>query len=113
MENGDWEHVPRHTIPEGVNPGLSVWSMRQKCDLVIDDFVKYKARLNLHGGKQELGANYFEMLYPVFTWIAICFLLVLVILNCWSMIQIDFVMAYTQAPIECKMYMTLPHGILT
>ena len=27
--------------------------------------------------------------------------------------QIDFVMAYTQAPNECKIYMTLPHGIST
>ena len=25
--------------------------------------------------------------------------------------QIDFVVAYIQALIECKMYMTLPHGI--
>ena len=75
--------------------------------------MKYKAHLNLHSGKQELGANYFETYAPVVTGMAICFLLVLAILNRWSMRQIDFVMAYTQAPIECEMYMTIPHGIST
>ena len=75
--------------------------------------MKSKANLNLHGSKQELSAIYFETFAPVVSWMAICFLLVPVILNHWSMRQIDFVMAYTHAPIECEMYMTLSHGILT
>ena len=79
----------------------------------MDEVVKYKAHLNLYGSKQELGANYFETYTTVVTWMAIRFLVVLAILNHWSMRQIDFVMAYTQAPIECEMYMTLPHGIST
>ena len=73
----------------------------------------YKACLNLHSDKQELVANYFETFAPVVTWMAIRFLLVIVILNHWSMRHIDFVIAYTQAPIECEMYMTLPRGIST
>ena len=113
VENGDWELVPRNTIPEGVNPVPLVWSMQQKCDLVTDEAVKYKAHPKLHGSKQELGVHYFETFAPVVTLMAIRFLLVLAILICWSMRQIDFVMAYTQAPIECEMYMTLPHGIST
>ena len=82
-------------------------------DLVMDEITKYKACLNLHRSKQEMGANYFETYAHVVTWMAIPFLLVLAILNHWSMRQIDFVMAYTQAPIECKMYMTLCQGIST
>ena len=74
--------------------------------------MKYKADLNLHCSKQEL-ANYFETFAPVLIWMAISFLLVLAILNHWSMRLMDFVIAYTQALIECKMYMTLPHGIST
>ena len=49
VENGDWELVPRHTVPEGVNPVPSVWSIQQKRDLVMDEVMKYKACLNLHG----------------------------------------------------------------
>ena len=73
--------------------------------------VKYKACLNLHGGKQELGANYFKRFDLVVTWMAIHILLVLAILYHLSMRQINLVMAYTQEQIECEMDMMLPHGI--
>ena len=81
MDNGDWEFVPWNTVPDGVTPVPSVWSMQCKHDLVTDKVVKYKACLNLYGSKQELGANYFEIFAPVMTWMAIHFLLVLEILN--------------------------------
>ena len=71
------------------------------------------AHLNLHGGKQELCINYFEIYPPVAAWMAIHFLLVVATLNSWFLRQVDFVMAYTQASIECEMYMTLPQGVLT
>ena len=35
------------------------------------------------------------------------------IINSWAMRQVDFVMAYPQAPIEMDMYMELPPGIHT
>ena len=31
----------------------------------------------------------------------------------WSLRQVDFIMAYTQVPIEMDMYMELPIGITT
>ena len=78
--------------------------MCRKRDLVTNQVTKYKACLNLHGGKQELGVNYFETYAPVATWIAIRFLLIVAIFNSCLLRQVDFVMAYTQAPFECKMY---------
>jgi hypothetical protein len=41
---------------------------------------KQKARLNLHGGKQELGTTYYETYTPVVTWFAIQLLIVFGIL---------------------------------
>jgi hypothetical protein len=32
---------------------------------------KHKARLNLHGGKQEFGTNYYDTYAPVVTWFTI------------------------------------------
>ena len=46
VDNDDWELVHKNTVPEGVNLVPSVWSMRRKRDLVTDEVVKYKARLN-------------------------------------------------------------------
>ena len=81
--------------------------------MVTDQVTKYKACLSLHGGKQESSVNYFETYTPVSTSMAIRFLLIIASLNHWFFRQVDFIMAYTQAPIECEMYITLPQGVLT
>ncbi len=43
--------------------------------------------------------------------ISIRLLIVIGIIFGWALHQVGFVMAYPQAPIECKMYMELPQGI--
>ena len=87
--------------------------MCRKRDLVTNQVTKYKACLNLHGGKQELGVNYFKTYVPVAIQMAIRFLLIVAIFIHWFLRQVVFVMAYTQAPIDCKMYMTLSQGVST
>jgi hypothetical protein len=74
---------------------------------------KAQARLNLHGGKQEFGTNYYETYAPVVTWFAIRLLIVFGILFHWALCQFDFAMAYPQAPIKMDMYMELSTGIHT
>ncbi len=87
--------------------------MRRKRNLTTGEIVKHKARLNLHGGMQEYGVNYYETHAPVVTWFAIRIMIVFSILFNRAMRQIDFVMAFPQAPIEMDMYMELPKGIET
>ena len=87
--------------------------MRRKRDITTNEIKKYKARLNLHGGKQVFGMNYYKTYAPVVTWFAIRLLIVIGIIFGWALRQVDFVMAYPQAPIECDMYMELPQGIRT
>ena len=91
----------------------SVWAMRSKRNLTTGDVIKYKARLNLHRGMREYGVNYYDTHAPVVTWFAIRLVIVFGILFNQAMRQIDFVMAYPQAPIEMDMYMELPQGIQT
>ena len=85
--------------------------MRCKRDITTNEIKKYKACLNLHGGKQEFGTNYYETYAPVVTWFSIRLLIVIGIIFGWALCQCDFIMAYPQAPIECDMYMDLPQGI--
>jgi hypothetical protein len=40
-------------------------------------------------------------------------MIILAIILVWAMRQLDFAQAYTQAPIECDIYMELPSGIET
>ena len=64
----------------------------------------------MHGGQQQRGINYWETYAPVVTWQTICFFFVLAIIRGWQSQQIDFVLAYTQAPAEVPLYMKLPQG---
>jgi hypothetical protein len=113
IENKHWELIPREAVPKGVKVLPSVWSMKQKRDIKTQQVYKHKARLNVHGGKQVYGENYFKTYAPVVTWFSIRLLLVLSILNNWHTRQVDFVLAYTQADIEFDIYMELPMGIET
>ncbi len=57
--------------------------------------------------------NCYKIYAPVVTWFVIQLLIVFGILFDWALCQVDFIMAYPQAPIEMDMYMELPTGIHT
>ena len=57
--------------------------------------------------------NYYETYAPVVTWFAIRLMIIMGIIFCWALRQVDFVMAYPQAPIETDIYMELPQGVQT
>ena len=89
----------------------AVWAFKRKRDILTNVVIKWKARLNVHGGQQEKGVNYEETYSPVAMWTSIRTLLVLSILNNWHTRQVDFVLAFPQAPIEYELFMKLPPGI--
>eukprot|EP00956_Cyclotella_meneghiniana_P030555 scaffold77192_cov37-Cyclotella_meneghiniana.AAC.9 len=96
IDNNRWQLVKRSEVPEG-----------------IDVIPSHKARLNIHGGKQVYGVNYFDTCAPVVTWFAIRLLIVFSIIYKQALRQVDFVQAYPQAPIDTDMYMELPQGVET
>jgi Reverse transcriptase (RNA-dependent DNA polymerase) len=84
--------------------------MKRKRRLLTNDVYKWKARLNLHGGQQEHGVNYWETYAPVVTWAAIRLVMILVLMYKWYTVQIDFVLAYPQGDVECDLFMKIPKG---
>ena len=110
QRNGHWKIILRDKVPTGVKVLDSVWSMKRKRRVKTNQVYKHKARLNVHGGQQEMGVNYWETYAPVVTWAAIRMVLILVILNNWHTVQIDFVLAYPQAEVECDIFMQIPKG---
>ena len=71
IEHKRWKLIKCSDVPEDVDMIPSVWAMRRKRDLMTNEILKYKSRLNLHGGKQVYGMNYFETYAPLVTWFAI------------------------------------------
>jgi hypothetical protein len=55
--------------------------------------------------------DFFETFSPVVNWFSVKLIFTLALLSGWHMKQVDFVLAYPQAPIEFGMYMNLPKGI--
>jgi hypothetical protein len=86
----------------------SVWSMKRKRDINTRKVYKHKVRLNVHGGQQEFAVNFFETFSPVVNWFSVHLIFTLYLLSDWNTKQVDFVLAYPQAPIEFDMYMNLP-----
>jgi hypothetical protein len=107
-ELGHWQVRNRASLPPGEKVLPSVWAMRRKRRISTGEAYKWKARLNIHGGKQEYGVNFWETYAPVISWTTIRLFLVLSILNGWQTRQVDFVLAFPQADIECPMYMEIP-----
>jgi hypothetical protein len=110
QNNGHWKVIPKDEVPTNQPVLDAVWSMKRKRRLLTNEVYKWKARLNLHGGQQEYGVNYWETYAPVVTWAAIRLLLTIVMLYDWETVQIDFFLAYPQADVECDLYMKIPKG---
>jgi hypothetical protein len=113
VDNEHWDLVKQDSVPNNVQIVPSVRSLWHKRNLTTNEIIKHKARLNLHGGKQVYGMNYCETYASGVTWFAIKLMIIFGILFQWSLRQVDFIMAYPQAPIEMDIYMELPQGIET
>ena len=107
---GNYEPIPLSQVPKGTKLIDMVWSMRHKHRIKTQEVYKWKARLNVHGGQQEHGVHYWDTYAPVVTWQTVRLFLILSILLGWQSRQLDFVMAYPQAPAEMPLYMRLPQG---
>ena len=110
QQQAHWKIILRDQVPKGTKVLDSVWSMKRKRRVKTNEVYKHKARLNVHGGQQEMGVNYWETYAPVVTWAAIRMVLILVIIHQWHTVQIDFILAYPQAEVECDIYMQIPKG---
>jgi hypothetical protein len=65
MENADWKIVSRASVPQGHDVLPAVWDIRRKRAIATQQVYKWKTCLNVHGGKETKGINYWETYTPV------------------------------------------------
>jgi hypothetical protein len=58
--------------------------------------------------KQKPGVHFNETYTPVVAWPTTRFFLIQALINKWKTKQLDFVLAYPQAPVERELYMEIP-----
>ena len=93
VNNAHCKLVPIKSVPEDTDILPSVWYMQRKRNLVTNEITKYKARLNVYGGKQNFGKKYFDTYAPVVTWFAIRILITCAIILNWQLRQVDLIVA--------------------
>ena len=108
--DGNFSIIHRSQIPKGEKIFPGVWQMRRKRDIKTREIKKHKARLNFDGSRMEKGIHYDQTYAPVASWASIRLILALVAANKWHTTQIDYVLAYPQAPVEREVYMEIPRG---
>ncbi len=101
-KNEVWELIKKSAVPNGHKIMPSVWSMKRLRRIATREVYKWKARLNIDWSKQEEGVNFWETFAPVASWSTIRIVLIQCLINGWDSRQIDFVLAYTQALVECE-----------
>ena len=88
--------MQRDKIPHHCEVLPSIWLTKRKRELVSKEPMKYKAWLNIHGGKQEFGVNFYKMFSPAITWTTLRLLFVLSSIHSWTVFQINYILAFPQ-----------------
>jgi hypothetical protein len=103
--------VESSMMPPNTKPLSAIWSFRRK-RLPCWTIVKGKSRLCPHGGQQVKGINFWHTYAPIVKWSTVQLTLILMTLLGYQSRQIDFVQAFSQADIDCDVYMKIPWGFV-
>ena len=107
-ENKHWKLVKRSSIGDAKTV-KAIWAFKRK-RRPDGSILKYKARLNAHGGMQIYGETYWDTYAPVVNWISIRMMLTLSVIHSLHTKSIDFTLAFPQADVETTIYMEVPLG---
>jgi len=110
LKDGTFEIILLSEVPEGFKLFPAVWAMKRTRKVRTREIYKRKARLNFDGSKQKKG-DYDQTFAPAASWESVRILLALVLRNSWHAIQLDHVLAFSQAPVDRECYMQIPKGI--
>ena len=110
IDNCNFTVIPRSKVQKGFHVFPGVWTMVRKRDILTREIKKYKACLAFDGSRMREGEDYDKTYAPVESWMSIRLLLTFVVAFGWHTQQVDYVAAYTQAPIDRDMCMEFPQG---
>ena len=103
--------VKKKDVPKGATLLPAVWQMKRKRDITTREIKNHKARLNIDGSRMVKYRDYNLTYAPVANWATIKLLLALTLIHDWHTVQLDYVLAFTQAPVERELYMKIPRDL--
>jgi hypothetical protein len=108
--NGNFSIIPKSSVKNKKKILPAVWQMKRKRDIRTRKVKKWKARLNIDGSRMRSGIDYQQTYAPVASRNSIQMLLTLAAVHGWKSTQLDYVLAFPQAPVEGELYMKIPKG---
>ena len=111
LDNGVLQLVWRDSILPNAAILLAVWQMKQKRHIKTWEIYKWKAHLNIDGTRSVYKRDYEQTYSPVVGWGIIRLLLVLILVHKWHSVQLDYVLAFMQAPADWELYLEIPKGL--
>jgi hypothetical protein len=110
-QSNNWQLVHRSKVPQGTPILPAIWQMKRKRRIATWEVYKWKAPLNIEGSKLVKGVDCWDTYAPVMSWPTVRLLLIIAVVQGWHTKQLNFVLAYTQAPAESdNLYMRVPKG---
>jgi len=109
-DKNNFELIHRSKIPRDATILPSVWQIRRKRHLSTGKIKKYKARINVDGSRMVKLKHYDQTYAPVASWAIIRLIMIIAAVNGWPTKQLDYVLAFPQAPIERDLYISIPKG---
>ena len=82
--------------------------MKHKRRVTTGEVYKWKAQLCVESSCQIKGVNYWDTYAPIVSWESVRTLLTLALTKGWITRQINFVLTYPQADVECDLFMEIP-----
>ena len=104
-----WEIIPLDQVPEGANILDLTWAFKRK--RFPDGWVrKLKAQLCVRGDQQIEGVDFFDTYAPVVAWSTVRLLLILSVILGLVTKQVDYTLAFVQAPLSEDVYVRMAKG---
>jgi hypothetical protein len=100
---GHWMFWEKRNVPEDLDTLSAIWAFKRKRRKDNGKICKHKARLNIQGGQQTYGVNYWETYLPVVSWFSLRLCLAFSFILDWHTRQIDFVLAFPRADEDCDL----------
>jgi len=111
IEEGIYSLVLRSDLPREAKVYPAVWQMKRKRHIETQEVKKHKARCNLDGSKMQKGIDFNFSYSAVASWSVIRIVLAMAVAKGWKTRQIDYVLAFPQAPLDEPLYMNIPRGV--
>ena len=110
INNENFLLIRRKEILEGSTLLPGAWQMKRNRNIKTLQIKRWKSRLNVDGSRMKKEIQYYKVYSQVEGCPSIRIILILVALEVWKTIQVDWVQAFSQAPIDKYLYLKVSSG---